>query len=261
MHLGISTDAAPGFTLDELVRSCRHRGLQALELVEGHAHGVSPGVSPEQVRAARRLLDDAGVNHVAFRPAAAGAFAASGAAGTGSAAELAQQLGAELLVSAAEVLVDEAAFLDAARRCATAGGRLTVMHGTDPAQAAQCRELVQRAPTGAAALGWHVDPAAGVGTDAAAVLQAAGPLLAQIRLLGSGPEAAASEGKGIGALMARLALSGYRGSIILAPSAAEALPIWRIWLGRSSGWGCGSKSADAALVQLETGTLALQERT
>jgi hypothetical protein len=255
MLLGISTEAAPGFSLDELVRSCRHRGLQALELVEGHAHGISLGAAPEQAGSARQVLADAGVRHVAFRPAAAGA------ALTGAAAELSRHLDAVILVGATTVLGDEAAFLDAARRCAAAGGRLAVMHGTDATQAGRCRALVEQVPAGSAALGWHVDPAdAGVGTHAAAVLQAAGPLLAHVRLLGSGPEAAASEGKGIGALMARLALSGYRGSITLAPTAAETLPVWRIWLGRASGWGCGSKSADSALVQLETSTPALQEQ-
>jgi hypothetical protein len=254
MLLGITTEVAPGFTLDELARSCRHRGLQALELVEGHAHGICPGTAPEHARSARQVLAGADVRHVAFRPAA------SGAAITGATAELSRHLDAVVLVDAGDVLSDEEAFLEDARRCAAVGGRLAVMHGTDATQAGRCRALVEQLPAGSAALGWHVDPAdAAVRTHAAAVLQAAGPLLAHVRLLGSGPEAVASEGKGIGALMARLALSGYRGSIMLAPTTTETLPIWRIWLGRSSGWGCGSKSADSALVQLEMSTPALQE--
>jgi hypothetical protein len=254
MRLGISTDAAPGFTLGELARSCGHRGLRALELVEGHAHGIGLHTTAGDARSVRRLLADAGVTRVAFRPAAPdGALAPA-------VAELAGHLGADVVVPADLALAEPQSFLEASRWCARGGGRLVVLHETDAAQVERSRALVSRAPVGTALLGWHADPAtACIASHAAAMLYAAGPLLEQVRLRGSGPESPASEGKGIGALMARLALAGYQGSIMLAPTSAETLPVWRIWLGRSSGWGCGSKASGGALFQLESSTPALQE--
>lgn len=71
-----------------------------------------------------------------------------------------------------------------------------------------------------------------------------------ITLRGAGPEAAQHEGRGIGALMSRLSLSGYRGILTLAPSSAAVLPVWRTWLHHGKAWGCGSKTADPSLVQL-----------
>ena len=71
-----------------------------------------------------------------------------------------------------------------------------------------------------------------------------------ITLRGAGPEAAQHEGRGIGALMSRLSLSGYRGILALAPSSAAVLPVWRTWLNQGKAWGCGSKTADPSLVQL-----------
>ena len=71
-----------------------------------------------------------------------------------------------------------------------------------------------------------------------------------IVLRGGGPEAAQHEGRGIGALMTRLALADYRGVLTLAPSSSAVLPVWRTWLQHGRNWGCGSKTADPSLVQL-----------
>ncbi|HEU0077096.1 MAG TPA: hypothetical protein VFQ76_05560, partial [Longimicrobiaceae bacterium] len=43
MRLGLSSSAAPELALAELAAACGRRGLAALELVSGDAHGVSPG--------------------------------------------------------------------------------------------------------------------------------------------------------------------------------------------------------------------------
>lgn len=83
---------------------------------------------------------------------------------------------------------------------------------------------------------------------ATAVLRGYNPR--HITLRGGGPEAVYHEGRGIGALMARLALSGYNGVLALAPSSDAAVPVWRAWLNKGKNWGCGSKQQDAALVQL-----------
>jgi hypothetical protein len=62
------------------------------------------------------------------------------------------------------------------------------------------------------------------------------------------------EGQGIGALMARLTLAGYQGTLALAPSTSRYLYAWGAWLGRGTGgWGCGSKTADDSLVRLNVG--------
>ena len=71
-----------------------------------------------------------------------------------------------------------------------------------------------------------------------------------IVLRGGGPEAAQYEGRGIGALMTRLALGNYRGVLTLAPSSTAVLPVWRAWLQHGRNWGCGSKQQDPSLVQL-----------
>jgi hypothetical protein len=78
--------------------------------------------------------------------------------------------------------------------------------------------------------------------------------LRYIRFIGGGPEAALQEGRGIGTLMGRLALAGYNGAVILAPSATRYRVAWESWLGRRGGWGCGSKSAAAELVHLPVRT-------
>jgi hypothetical protein len=75
-----------------------------------------------------------------------------------------------------------------------------------------------------------------------------------IILRGAGPEAAQHEGRGIGALMTRLTLAGYQGILTLAPSSSAVLPVWRTWLEHGRKWGCGSKTADSALVQLAAAT-------
>lgn len=78
---------------------------------------------------------------------------------------------------------------------------------------------------------------------------AAGPVPTHIILRGGGPEAAQFEGRGIGTLMTRLSIAGNRGVLVIAPSAPAVTPVWQTWL-RRAGWGCGSKTADASLVQL-----------
>jgi hypothetical protein len=250
MRLGISSDVAPQFTLDELARSCAHRGLAALELVEGHGHGIGAGTTTARARAVCEFLAGVGVRDVVYRPASPpDALAAA-------TADLAGSLGADVLVDAAFALADQHRLERAARRFEAVGAGLIVVQPPDMTPAA--RRAVMEAvvsvalppgtESGSVGTGLSLDPDAG--DFGAAAPHAASALLRYIRLPGSGPEAVASEGKGIGALMARLTLAGYRGSIMLAPTSHRTLAVWRVWLGRTSGWGCGSKSSDPSLVQL-----------
>src|SRR5690606_7561036 len=100
---------------------------------------------------------------------------------------------------------------------------------------------------------WDVDASArDVTADAILVLRDSSIVPACIRLIGGGPEAAMLEGHGIGNLMGRLALAGFDGAVVLAPSADRYRVAWSTWLGRRGGWGCGSKAEDRDLVRLAT---------
>jgi hypothetical protein len=241
MHLGLSTEAAPDADLATIVRGCARRGLRAIELVEGHAHGLSAASSLSAVREARRVLDGEGITQRVFRPATV----------AGALSEAAAELGGRLDAAVLAPAIVAGSLAAAARHYATAGSTLLLQHGTDPAEADACRRHAMSCGTSTVALSWDADPAgAPLTAAAAAVLAAAGPLLRHVRLRGSGPEAAGSEGRGIGALLCRLALQRYDGVLILAPSAPETLPVWRLWLGRGAGWGCGSKTGDPTLVHI-----------
>src|SRR5690606_10272033 len=168
-----------------------------------------------------------------------------------NAVRLSATLGAPVVAGCESDGVAEGALLSAAAAYALAGGALLVAHGSDPAEVRRLRRTIEYAPPGALGLAWEVDPSAeDVSARIPALLRAAGPYLRHIRLLGGGPESVQHEGRGIGPLMAHLALAGYDGPLALAPSTARYRTAWSAWLGRGGGWGCGSKASDPSLVQL-----------
>lgn len=61
MIIALSSHAAPRATLQELVEGCARRGLAALHLVQGHAHGVRFCASSDELVAAAHTLNAAGV--------------------------------------------------------------------------------------------------------------------------------------------------------------------------------------------------------
>ncbi|MGH7506725.1 MAG: hypothetical protein ACRELX_13785, partial [Longimicrobiales bacterium] len=67
-RLGLSSAAAPDASLDELISACARRGLAALELREGDAHGIETddGASSSSAAAAERAAA-AGVTIVGYR--------------------------------------------------------------------------------------------------------------------------------------------------------------------------------------------------
>ena len=104
------------------------------------------------------------------------------------------------------------------------------------------------------ALAWDATPAeTPIGAQAQTLLSAHSDRLRHITLLGGGPEAVTQEGRGVGELMGWLALSGFTGTVALAPGNPRYHVAWQAWLGRRGGWGCGSKSADRTLVNLASG--------
>ena len=254
MRLGISSAAAPDLPLQELVGACRRRGLSALQLEAGHAHGVvgaaragegrgGPGkalADSPLTRTAARVREQ-GVDLVGFRLSRLDDVQRPGVL------LLSASLGAPLVAPAATAAGSDA-ILAAADACHGAGARLLIAHGSNATQAAALRRVAEEAPPGSVALAWDVSPLAGdLEGEAAAVLDAAGDALRLIRLAGGGPESAGEEGRGVGALMGRLALERWNGAIVLAPSTTRYLRAWSGWLGRRGGWGCGSKAEPAPL--------------
>lgn len=246
MRLSLSTEAAPDLALSDLLAACARRGLVALELVEGHAHGVSTESPPEVLAQVRGEVASEGGRIAAYR------VDTLERATSPAAAALAKGLGTSIVAPAGDDAADDEILLRAAELYAAAGATLLVAHGARPARVERLRQIIEAAPEGVLGLAWDVDPEDdALATSIAAVLRAAGPHLKHVRLRGGGPEAAGQEGRGIGPLMARLTLAGYDGTLALAPSTPRYRYAWGAWLGRHGGWGCGSKSADASLVTLD----------
>ena len=233
MRLGLSTAAAPGLPLADLLAACGRRGLAAVELAGGDA--APPAETVEA--AARQGIAVSGILHP-------GGDAAHGE----STVRTASSLGVPAILRVAEFT--PADLCRVVRTAAEAGGRVLLMHGTDPAPVCLLRRAVDRLPAGAAALACEIDPATADPACVPDVLRHAGPRLAYVRFRGGGPEADAQTGLGVGALMARLALARYTGPLILAPTGSRTLGAWRTWLGRAGGWGCGSRRSDPTLVDL-----------
>lgn len=235
MRLGLSSAALPEASLEELLAACQRRGLEALEL--GDAAGQA---------AVSRLeaLDGAAI---AERARAAGVsisgVRSEGDADEAAAARVASASGAPVLVAGG---ASGASRRERALRLGDLGVEAAVVVGGDVAT-----DEVERILLSGGRLAWEADPGAGpLGAVAARLLRVAGESLAHIRILGGGPETAMQEGRGVGELMARLALAGYGGALILSPSSPRYRVAWETWLGRRGGWGCGGKSADPSLVSL-----------
>lgn len=236
MRLGLSSAAAPDASLDELLAACLRRGLVALELREEDGHGVSGGPEGMGGAEAQGCARSAGVEITGFRSKAGGEDLAL--------ARVAAGAGAPVLVAGSCCLPSRA---ERAAGLASVGAEIAVtLHGDG------LEEELERALVCECQLAWDVDLAEGnVGATTARLLSRVGDRLRHVRIIGGGPEAALQEGKGVGELMGRLALAGYGGSVILAPSSPRFGVAWRSWLGRRAGWGCGSKQEDSSLVNLD----------
>ncbi len=243
MRLGLSSAAAPDAPFAELLAACVRRGLAAVELRSGDAHGVVAGAAGGA--AARERAAAAGVAISGFRSASA-----------------VEDCGLAPLASAADapVLVDggpcDARILRAAD-LANGGGEVAVV--VDELDFEEVRRLVARGFD----LAWNFPIRLGAAAGAERLLSLAGRRLRHVRVAGGGPESDLHDGHGVGALMRTLALAGYDGSVILAPSSPRYHVAWTNWLGRRGGWGCGSK-ADRSLVRLggmaaEAGMVAARE--
>jgi hypothetical protein len=249
MRIGLSSAAAPDASLDELFDACTRRGLPALELEAGHGHGLDVG-DPVAANAV-----EAGVRAAASGVLLSGYRVAHGdgvdpdvrGSDVEGMTSFALRLGTPLIMP-----VDLA--LSLTRSQVADGVHLLVALPPGAAAAATLDRLDAAGPVGAAmSVAWDVDPAnSDVSLLAPEIMARAGWRLRHIRLLGGGPEGAAQEGRGVGSLMARLALAGFGGTVALAPSSDRYRVVWGAWLGRRGGWGCGSVAEERSLVSLVT---------
>jgi hypothetical protein len=227
MRVGLSSDAAPGATIVELLDTCERRGLGALEVRVG---GVHTSELHELLRAGTHrdrigglLADDASYS--------------AGLVSAASASNLPVVLDSGASYAARMVEARRAA----PRRCTV----LPLMSG--PAVRWLDAAVLADVP-----FSWQIDEScADPAGDAAQILRHA-TLLAYVRLVGGGPEAVMHEGRGIGGVMKQLALAGYAGPLILTPSSPRYRVAWATWLGRRGGWGCGSKAERSAPLKLAT---------
>ena len=241
MRLGLSSAAAPDASLDELLEICVRRGLSALELREGDGHGVTGdpyGIGGAEAQERARASD---VEITGLRSTIAGDDLGL--------ARVAAAAGAPVLVAGGCCVSSRT---DRAVGLSSVGAGIAVTIQGDPAP-----DDMELAGSCGCQVAWDVDVASGdVGAAAERILTTLGSRLRHVRILGGGPEVTMHEGRGVGELMGRLALAGYTGSVILAPSSARYRVAWQNWLGRRGGWGCGSKEEDPSLVNLNAAALA-----
>lgn len=242
MNLVVCSTAAPDAALPELLHAAARRGLAGIELAGGGGHGLGPLAPQAELAAARRAAADAGAGIASYRAASLEEAASC------ECAHFAAFLG--LAVIAPCAWFDDATLARTAECYRAAGARLVLTHGSDPDEAGSLRERVETVALDSLGLGWEVRPGDDDPAAAPAVLRAAGPRLEYVRLHGGGPESPGQTGQGVGAVMARLTLARYRGPLVLTPSTPRYHEVWRRWLGRDGGWGCGSKTSDPSLVQI-----------
>lgn len=236
MRSGLSSEAAPDASLAGLLDSAQRHGLSALELRAGDGHGLSGAAAAAVVEAALQAAASAGVSITSYRD--------TGVDSVSDLVSLAGRLGCPILVELESG--DASAALDRALHLKSAGVRSAItLRGESSLPEAE----VARA--NGLDVAWVADPSQEhVGTAAAKLLASHADHLVSVRLLGGGPESVMHEGRGVGELMGRLALAGFGGAVVLAPSSRKFHVIWTTWLGRRGGFGCGSKASDDSLVSL-----------
>ena len=234
MRLGLSSAAAPDASLAELVEACGRRGLSALELIDGDGHGISAraGAASDQV-----------FGLGASAPVELATYRVECDADSRILADLSRRLRTTIVLAASDDPEDHVP--DAHSIVAYGGRAAVVLGGADAARYAE-----HLAETGVQVC-WEVNPAHEPVHDESlqAVLRCREDLHS-VRLLGGGPEASMHEGRGVNTLLRKLALSSWQGVLILAPGSTRYDVAWQHWLGRGSGWGCGSAGATKTMVPL-----------
>lgn len=243
MRSGLSSEAAPDAPFEALISGALRHGLTTLELRAGDAHGIS-GEMAVRAGAGREAVQLAAASHVTIA-----GYRDIGRDDEASLVQLSRELGSPILIDTSADLDER--LLRASRLQEAGGSVAVVVRGASAV--ADARAVAGRGHH----VVWEADPAQGpVGATASQLLAECPEALTQVRLLGGGPESVMHEGRGVGELMARLALAGFGGAVILAPSSSRFHVAWATWLGRRGGWGCGSKASDATLVALDSPSAA-----
>lgn len=231
MDLLLSTTAAPELGLEAFEAACRSRGLEGCEVLL--APGEDAAVLADRATAASARVRALRVD--VLEPRAAKALAHASA-----------RLGAPVSAPADGVVLSDLPVL--AAEFERAKGRLLIGTGTDlDAMVALLARVRAAGPPSAVGIAWEVRPSTDSLDDASAVLFATREVLGLVRLHGGGPEQRAQDGRGVGALLADLALSHYDKPIVLCPSRPETLPQWAEWLASKKSAGCGSKAEASGL--------------
>jgi hypothetical protein len=229
MQLGLSSTAAPGATVAELVSACIARGLSALEIIIDH---------DDVYQLAREIVasQDHGVS--------ISGLLSRDSSDAPSLAALARVAATPIIVADACELKER---IERVRAIIARGGEaLVLVRGPletwlDAVIAAHVR------------FAWQVDhTCAYPAEDADRILERCS--IEYVRLVGGGPESGMQEGKGIGALMRTLTLAGCNAPLILTPSSPSYRVAWAAWLGRRGGWGCGSKAGNQPVIPIHSGS-------
>lgn len=222
--LALSANAVPNLSLAEIELVCQARGLDGQELV------VRPGLDPEHLVArvceANARVVAIRVAHLAEHTAPALARASRIlAAPVSVASDIAQPALLDRIVSVFE----------------DAGGRLLLGHRTDLDEALATLAVIDALDTSVVDVAWEIEPSVDTLDEGSAVLFAIGERLGLVRLHGGGPEQRDQDGRGIGPLLGELAVSGYRGPIVLCPSSRDPaiLERWARWAESRGSSGCG----------------------
>ncbi len=240
MRLGLSSASLPNASLSELVAACGRRGLAALELRQGDGHEVTPGIEAPVQRVETVLPSDGSVELVGYRCPLGSIL--QGEPGEDLVA-LVRTLGIPLLIEGGETLEVR---LETAQRFTRTGAEVRlVVSGPEAAEGAEI--ALEQGLT----LAWDVAPSDELECDLDRLGEHLGTSLRYIRIRGGGPETTDEAGGGIGSLMGRLALAGFRGPVVLSPSSRRFRVIWEAWLGRRGGWGCGGAGPKEKLTILE----------
>lgn len=229
MHTALSSAAAPRASLDDLLAGLTRHGLEAVELRVGDGHAVNAAASLLTLQEAAHALREVRVRVAALLD--------EDGVPTEFALRAVRALDTQLVVGGAATLDERLRRADAAR-AATVPVAVLVGGRQADADARVVRGAGHRVV-------WEAHPDDAPLAEACdRVLAASADALAGVRVCGGGPEGSLHEGRGIGALMARLTVAGFDGALILAPSDRKYHLLWESWLRRHGGWGCGSRAAD-----------------
>ncbi|MBI2406823.1 MAG: hypothetical protein HYV19_00790 [Gemmatimonadetes bacterium] len=231
MRTALSSAAAPRASLDDLLAGLTRHGLEAVELRVSDGHAINAAASLDTLHAAAHALREARVRVASLLD--------DDGVPTEFALRAVRALDTQLVVGAAVSLYERLQRADAAR-AATMPVAVLVGGRQADTDARAVRAAGHRVV-------WEAHPDdAPLAEVCDRVIAASADALVGVRVCGGGPEGSLHEGRGIGALMARLAVAGFDGALILAPSDRKYHLLWESWLRRHGGWGCGGGAADPA---------------